>query len=244
MWQRTGAFYRPFMVHFTAHYMDLHVKDAKYNYSTEKSSTKSTHVARLKALPWRRIGMFLLISPKNALAQHYTCLLAIFSHFSTGQSDHSLIVQCSFGCRGISIRSLKQTIGWDATALWSHNFLVFKWLGIGALLLPNVYGAFLLQLISPSKAPGSAPYTATVALLTMLWVEVLFGYFSLIHPNNMLLQALCGGMGYELAHIVYKSTRSWGIGAVLLLLIAVQVLSFFYGNISLKDIFALFSEEK
>lgn len=197
--------------------------------NTQRQKPEEAAAPRLRvSLDWEHI----FTSPKNTLAWGTFFIIlgliletSFFSYIATGLSDQSVLDGLgnqSIRDAGRQTRNFLGVLG----AVVSHIF-VYRWFGIGALLLPLVpfvagwkmaFGREILPLSRTTKE----------AIFFTLWVSVLMGYIVLMSNNENTLSFLSGGFGY----IVNVSLFDWlKWGSVIPILFALFVFAVFFYDV-------------
>ncbi|MCF0073664.1 DNA translocase FtsK [Dyadobacter sp. CY261] len=197
--------------------------------NTQRPKQEEAAAPRFRvSLDWEHI----FTSPKNTLAWGtFFIILALiletsfFSYIITGLSDQSVLDGLghqSIRDAGRQTRNFLGVLG----AVVSHIF-VYRWFGIGALLLPLVpfvagwKMAFGREILPLSK-------TTKEAIFFTLWVSVLMGYVVLMSDNENTLSFLSGGFGYQ-TNIMFFDWLKWG--SILPILFALFVFAVFFYDV-------------
>ncbi|MCE6992254.1 DNA translocase FtsK [Dyadobacter sp. CY323] len=171
----------------------------------------------------------LFSSPKNTLAWGTFFILlgvvleiSFISYIVTGLSDQSVIDglgQESVRDAGRQTRNFFGVLG----AVVSH-FFVYRWFGVGALLLPLVpivagwkmaFGKEILPLNRTTKE----------VIFFSLWISILMGYIILMSSTENNLSFVSGGVGY-LVNVVLFDWLKWG--SVIPIIFALFVFAVFF----------------
>lgn len=177
------------------------------------------------SLDWEHI----FTSPKNTLAWGTFFIIlgliletSFFSYIATGLSDQSVVDGLghqSIRDAGRQTRNFLGVLG----AVVSHIF-VYRWFGIGALLLPLVpfvagwKMAFGREILPLSK-------TTKESIFFTLWMSVLMGYVVLMSNNENTLSFLSGGFGY-IINVTLFDWLKWG--SIIPILFALFVFAVFF----------------
>ncbi|ACT94402.1 FtsK/SpoIIIE family DNA translocase [Dyadobacter fermentans] len=197
--------------------------------NTQRQKPEEAAAPRLRvSLDWEHI----FTSPKNTLAWGTFFIIlgliletSFFSYIATGLSDQSVLDGLgnqSIRDAGRQTRNFLGVLG----AVVSHIF-VYRWFGIGALLLPLVpfvagwKMAFGREILPLSK-------TTKEAIFFTLWVSVLMGYIVLMSNNENTLSFLSGGFGY-LVNVSLFDWLKWG--SVIPILFALFVFAVFFYDV-------------
>ncbi|GGM97713.1 DNA translocase FtsK [Dyadobacter beijingensis] len=197
--------------------------------NTQRQKPEEAAAPRFRvSLDWEHI----FTSPKNTLAWGTFFIIlgliletSFFSYIITGLSDQSVLD----GLGHQSIRDAgRQTQNFLGVlgAVVSHIF-VYRWFGIGALLLPLVpfvagwKMAFGREILPLSK-------TTKEVIFFTLWVSVLMGYIVLMSNNESTLSFLSGGFGYQV-NISFFDWLKWG--SIVPILFALFVFAVFFYDV-------------
>ncbi|QRR02130.1 FtsK/SpoIIIE family DNA translocase [Dyadobacter sandarakinus] len=180
------------------------------------------------SLDWEHIFK----SPKNTLSWGtFFIILSIilevsfFSHIVTGLSDQSVIDSLgneSIRDAGRQTRNFFGVLG----AVLSH-FFVYRWFGIGALLIPVVpfmagwKMAFGKELLPLGKVTKEVIFFA-------LWTSLLMGYVILMSNTESNLSFMAGGIGY-ISNIYLFDWLKWG--SIIPIIFALFVFSVSFYNV-------------
>ena len=153
---------------------------------------------------------------------------AFVAHLWHGKTDQSVIEAAhELGVRsaGAEIRNWLGLAG----ALCGYYFM-FRWLGITAfLLLPSVY-LLGYRLVYGKVWNSTNLQKITIrAIFSILWLNVALGYVDLLSPQTEILEALVGGVGFELG-ILFDSLLGWG--TLILLLTSLLIFLVYFFNIT------------
>lgn len=194
--------------------------------NTQRQNPEPSATPRFRvSLDWEHI----FTSPKNTLAWGTFFIIlgliletSFFSYIVTGLSDQSVVDGLgsqSIRDAGRQTRNFLGVLG----AVVSHIF-VYRWFGIGALLLPLVpfvagwKMAFGREILPLSK-------TTKESIFFTLWVSVLMGYVVLMSNNENTLSFLSGGFGY-IVNVTLFDWLKWG--SIIPILFALFVFAVFF----------------
>ncbi|MFM2428228.1 MAG: hypothetical protein RL012_112 [Bacteroidota bacterium] len=153
---------------------------------------------------------------------------AFVAHLFHGKADQSVIGSAhALGIKvsGTAIRNCLGLVG----ALCGY-YLMFRWLGITAfLLLPSVYLLGHRLVYGRAWKNISLSKTTVGAFFSILWLNVSLGYVDLLNPETEILEALIGGVGFELG-ILSNSLFGWG--TLILLFISLLIFLVYFFNIT------------
>jgi DNA segregation ATPase FtsK/SpoIIIE, S-DNA-T family len=153
---------------------------------------------------------------------------AFVAHLFHGKADQSVIGSAhALGIKvsGTAIRNCLGLVG----ALCGY-YLMFRWLGITAfLLLPSVYLLGHRLVHGRAWRNISLSKTTVGAFFSILWLNVSLGYVDLLNPETEILEALIGGVGFELG-ILSNSLFGWG--TLILLFISLLIFLVYFLNIT------------
>ncbi len=153
---------------------------------------------------------------------------AFVAHLWHGKTDQSVIEAAhELGVRsaGAEIRNWLGLAG----ALCGYYFM-FRWLGITAfLLLPSVYLLGYRLVYGKVWKSTNLQKITTRAIFSILWLNVALGYVDLLSPQTEILEALLGGVGFELG-ILFDSLLGWG--TLILLLTSLLIFLVYFFNIT------------
>jgi S-DNA-T family DNA segregation ATPase FtsK/SpoIIIE len=153
---------------------------------------------------------------------------AFVAHLFHGKADQSVIGSAhALGIKvsGTAIRNCLGLVG----ALCGY-YLMFRWLGITAfLLLPSVYLLGHRLVHGRAWRNISLSKTTVGAFFSILWLNVSLGYVDLLNPETEILEALIGGVGFELG-ILSNSLFGWG--TLILLFISLLIFLVYFFNIT------------
>ncbi len=153
---------------------------------------------------------------------------AFVAHLLHGQADQSVIESVSELGIKVSGAEIRNWLGL-AGALCGY-YLMFRWLGITAfLLLPSVCLLGHRLVYGKTWAGIILSKTTLGAIFSILWLNVALGYVDLLSPETEILEALLGGVGFELG-ILFNSLFGWG--TLILLLISLLVFLVYFFNIT------------
>ncbi|TLU98778.1 FtsK/SpoIIIE family DNA translocase [Dyadobacter luticola] len=168
-------------------------------------------------------------SPKNTLAWGIFFILlgiileiSFISYVVTGISDQSVIDglgQLSVRDAGNQTRNFFGVLG----AVVSH-FFVYRWFGVGSLLLPLVPIVAGWKLAFGREFLPLSRTTKEVIFFT-LWVSVLMGYIILMSNTENDLSFVSGGFGY-LVNVILFDWLKWG--SVIPIIFALFVFAVFF----------------
>ncbi|WP_353717447.1 DNA translocase FtsK 4TM domain-containing protein [Dyadobacter sp. 676] len=180
------------------------------------------------SLDWEHI----FTSPKNTLAWGTFFIIlgliletSFFSYIITGLSDQSVLDGLghqSIRDAGRQTRNFLGVLG----AVVSHIF-VYRWFGIGALLLPIVPFVAGWKMAFGREILPLGKITKEVIFFT-LWVSVLMGYIVLMSNSENTLSFLSGGFGY-LVNVSFFDWLKWG--SILPILFALFVFAVFFYDV-------------
>ncbi|MCF2501108.1 FtsK/SpoIIIE family DNA translocase [Dyadobacter chenhuakuii] len=189
--------------------------------TTEETSSPGFRIS----LDWNHI----FSNPKNILAwgTFFIVLglimeISFLSYIITGLSDQSVIDGLgheSIRDAGRQTRNFFGVLG----AVVSH-FFVYRWFGVGALLLPLVpfiagwkmaFGKELLSLTRTTKE----------VIFFTLWLSVMMGYVVLMSDKENTLSFVSGGIGYTI-NVVLFDWLKWG--SVIPIIFAMFVFAVFF----------------
>jgi S-DNA-T family DNA segregation ATPase FtsK/SpoIIIE len=194
--------------------------------NTQRPKTEETKSPGLQlSFDWDSI----FSNPKNILAwgTFFIVLglimeISFISYIITGLSDQSVIDGLgheSIRDAGRQTRNFFGVLG----AVVSH-FFVYRWFGVGALLLPLVpfvagwkmaFGKELLALTKTTKE----------VIFFTLWVSVMMGYVVLMSNKENTLSFVSGGIGYTI-NVVLFDWLKWG--SVIPIIFALFVFAVFF----------------
>lgn len=194
--------------------------------NTQRQKTEETSSPGFRiSLDWDHI----FSNPKNILAwgTFFIVLglimeISFLSYIITGLSDQSVIDgigQESIRDAGRQTRNFFGVLG----AVVSH-FFVYRWFGVGALLLPLVpfiagwKMAFGKELLSLTK-------TTKEVIFFTLWLSVMMGYVVLMSNKENTLSFVSGGIGYMI-NVVLFDWLKWG--SVIPIIFALFVFAVFF----------------
>lgn len=197
--------------------------------NTQRLKTEDAAAPRFRvSLDWEHI----FTSPKNTLAWGtFFIILALIletsfiSYIITGLSDQSVLDGLghqSIRDAGRQTRNFLGVLG----AVVSHIF-VYRWFGIGALLLPLVpfvagwKMAFGREILALSK-------TTKEIIFFTLWVSVLMGYIVLMSNTENTLSFVSGGFGYQV-NVLFFDWLKWG--SIVPILFALFVFAVFFYDV-------------
>lgn len=180
------------------------------------------------SLDWEHI----FTSPKNTLAWGTFFIIlgliletSFFSYIVTGLSDQSVLDGLghqSIRDAGRQTRNFLGVLG----AVVSHIF-VYRWFGIGALLLPLVPFAAGWKMAFGREVLPLSRTTREVIFFT-LWMSVLMGYIVLMSNTENTLSFLSGGFGYMINVSLFDWLK-WG--SVVPILFALFVFAVFFYDV-------------
>ncbi|MCF0063921.1 DNA translocase FtsK [Dyadobacter chenwenxiniae] len=194
--------------------------------NTQRQKTEETSSPGFKiSLDWDHI----FSNPKNILAwgTFFIVLglimeISFLSYIISGLSDQSVIDGLgheSIRDAGRQTRNFFGVLG----AVVSH-FFVYRWFGVGALLLPLVpfiagwKMAFGKELLSLTK-------TTKEVIFFTLWLSVMMGYVVLMSNKENTLSFVSGGFGYMI-NVVLFDWLKWG--SVIPIIFALFVFAVFF----------------
>ncbi|GAA4446963.1 DNA translocase FtsK [Ravibacter arvi] len=136
--------------------------------------------------------------------------IAFLSHVFTGSSDQSAI-------DGLwtdqTVRQADNALGlWGAVI---SQVFVYRWFGIGALLIPIIPILAGWTLLSGEQRLPLATISRHVVFYT-LWISLLMGYFVMMSESQATWGFLSGGFGYE-ANLILFTFLKWGSFIVILM---------------------------
>ncbi|MCE7058508.1 DNA translocase FtsK [Dyadobacter sp. CY343] len=202
--------------------------------NTQRPKAEETAESRIRfSFDWEQI----FSSPKGTLAWGtFFILLGIFleiafiSYLVTGISDQSVIDglgQQSVRDAGRQTRNFFGVLG----AVISH-FFVYRWFGVGALLLPLVpiiagwKMAFDKEIIPLNR-------TTKEVIFFTLWISALMGYIILMSNSESTMSFVSGGIGY-IINVTLFDWLKWG--SIIPIIFALFVFAvFFYDARSAYD---------
>ena len=149
--------------------------------------------------------------------------ISILSYISTGKEDQSVVnaaLSTSIKESGTEVSNWFGILG----AILAH-FFVFKWFGVGSLLVAPLLFVIGYQLLYQKQLLPILRFGVFV-IFYMAWLSLAMGYF--LHNSNKLSDwdLLSGGIGYEMA-IILESLMGWGAGLIILFLLVVFNMYFF-----------------
>lgn len=194
--------------------------------NTQRQKPEETIAPRFRvSLDWEHI----FTSPKNTLAWGTFFIIlgliletSFFSYIITGLSDQSVLDGLgheSIRDAGRQTRNFLGVMG----AVVSHIF-VYRWFGIGALLLPLVPFAAGWKMAFGREILPLGKITKEVIFFS-LWVSVLMGYVVLMSNSENTLSFLSGGLGY-LVNVSLFDWLKWG--SIVPILFALFVFAVFF----------------
>ncbi len=151
-------------------------------------------------------------------------LIAFFSYLVTGQTDQSLQdTNQSLAELGDNTQNTSGSFGASLAYL-----LIFRWFGIGTILLAPIIGAYGYQIIFDKEIPLLKRITK-FSIFAVLWLSILLGYIVLTSDTISSLDFLCGGWGFAIAQFVNQLA---GIGTILLLLLVLGIFFIYFFDIT------------
>ena len=162
------------------------------------------------------IGLFILTSS-------FFLITAFISYLFTGKADQSVVE--AFSSTGIKESGFEIDNWFGLIGAISSHFFIYKWFGIASFLIPpflfliGTYILFKKQLISIRRS-------FQFILFFIFWLSTLFGYITLDENNPIQLSFITGGIGFEIATILY-GLMGWGTYILLIFLFLVFVIYFF-----------------
>ncbi len=156
---------------------------------------------------------------------------ALLSYLFTGKADQSVIEALASDTLLEAGREADNWLGlWGAIV--SHAF-IFRWFGIAAFFIPPILfiGGFRLVF---KRNLASIVNTTIFSVFSILWLSLLFGYFTLQNEGVSEWGFLGGGLGYNLA-LVSDSIFGWGTFLVLILTLLIFII--FYFNVTAINAF-------
>ena len=162
----------------------------------------------------------------------FVCV-ALVAHLLHGKADQSVIESAHQLGIKVSGGAIRNWLGL-AGAFCGH-YLMFRWLGITAfLLLPPAY--LLGYRLVYGRVSTSLNKITVSAFFSILWLNVGLGYADLVLPETDILEALVGGVGFELG-ILFDNLLGWGT----LILLAVSLLIFLIYSFNITTLPQLFN---
>nr|WP_295930704.1 DNA translocase FtsK [uncultured Dyadobacter sp.] len=194
--------------------------------NTQRQKPEETTAPRFRvSLDWEHI----FTSPKNTLAWGTFFIIlgliletSFFSYIITGLSDQSVLDGLghqSIRDAGRQTRNFLGVMG----AVVSHIF-VYRWFGIGALILPLVPFAAGWKMAFGREILPLGKVTKEVIFFS-LWMSVLMGYVVLMSNSENTLSFLSGGFGY-LVNVSLFDWLKWG--SIVPILFALFVFAVFF----------------
>lgn len=194
--------------------------------NTQRQKPEETTAPRFRvSLDWEHI----FTSPKNTLAWGTFFIIlgliletSFFSYIITGLSDQSVLDGLghqSIRDAGRQTRNFLGVMG----AVVSHIF-VYRWFGIGALILPLVPFAAGWKMAFGREILPLGKITKEVIFFS-LWMSVLMGYVVLMSNSENTLSFLSGGFGY-MVNVSLFDWLKWG--SIVPILFALFVFAVFF----------------
>jgi S-DNA-T family DNA segregation ATPase FtsK/SpoIIIE len=160
-------------------------------------------------------------------------LVSLTSYLITGKADFSEVQDLNFS-ELLTVLRDKEIDNWLGLAgAVSSHYLIYKWFGIAAFLIPPVF--FLLGFRLAFKR-DLLPLLSVFLFSTFagLWLCLLFGYLTLSVDGVTEWSFLGGGLGYHLA-ILSHGLLGWG--TFLLLVLSLFIFIIFYFNVTAINAF-------
>lgn len=162
------------------------------------------------------VGLFLLTAS-------FFLVTAFVSYLFTGKADQSVVE--AFSSTGIKESGFEIDNWFGLLGAISSHYFIYKWFGIASFLIPpflfllGTYIIFKKQLLSIRRS-------FQFILFFIFWLSALFGYITLDESNPIQLSFITGGIGFEIAAILY-GLMGWGTYVLLIFLFLVFVIYFF-----------------
>ena len=162
------------------------------------------------------VGLFMLTTS-------FFLITAFISYLFTGKVDQSVVE--AFSSTGLKESGFEIENWFGLVGAISSHFFIYKWFGIASFLIPpflfllGTYILFKKQLISIRRS-------FHFILFFIFWLSTLFGYITLDENNPIQLSFITGGIGFEIATILY-GLMGWGTYILLSFLFLVFVIYFF-----------------
>ncbi len=184
-----------------------------YKKVNKKKSQKTVAKPSLSVAPpaFLKNRRFQVVSGLFLIAVAVFTFSAICSYFFTGKYDQSVVesfLQTNVRESGVEVQNWLGLIG----AVISHS-LVFKWFGIGAVLIPPFLFLAGHKIIFHNKIDLVRLFYFTAFFL--IWGSLLLGYLLYASDEISELGYLSGGIGYQLS-VLFNSLFGFGTIVVLL----------------------------
>lgn len=158
-------------------------------------------------------------------------LTSFVSYLFTGKADQSVIEALATDSLIDAGLEADNWLGlWGAIV--SHAF-IFRWFGIAAFFIPPILFLAGFRLIF-KRSLTSLSGAAIFSVFSILWLSLLFGYFTLQNEGVSEWGFLGGGLGYNLAKI---SDSIFGWGTFLVLILTLLIFIIFYFNVTAINAF-------
>lgn len=194
---------------------------AKNSYkSTETKEEKKPIVPKLNFFSDRRLQLFVGFT---LLFVAFFLLVSFISYLKTGQVDQSVVkayTDTNTKESGLEVRNSFGLMG----AISSYYF-IFLWFGIAAFLIPPFLFLVGYRVIwHRNLLPMLRSFNFVVFYL--IWISLLMGYILLMQEKSTFLSFISGGIGYELAMVLY-SLLGWGAAIFIAFLFIIFNMFFF-----------------
>lgn len=205
----------------------------------EKDSTKEKKSKKASATAGDKKPFFSFVKdPRFVLTMGFVLMISsiflfvsLLSYLFTGKADQSVIEALA---SDTILEAGQETDNW--LGLWgaivSHAF-IFRWFGIAAFFIPPILFIAGFRLAFKRNI-ASIVNTSIFSVFSILWLSLLFGYFTLQNEGISEWGFLGGGLGYNLAKV---SDSIFGWGTFLVLILTLLIFIIFYFNVTAINAF-------
>ncbi len=165
-------------------------------------------------------------------------LIAFISYLLNGPTDQSLVMNNPDDAIRETARETTNWLGYLGAQ--SSNWLIYRWFGVAAFLLPPFLFLLGFRLAFKFSLVSLTRY-ATFALFFTFWVGLFTGYIVILVQGYSYWSFLSGGFGYELAKL---SSDFLGWGTFILIGGALLIFVVFFFDIDKLEWFSTKTEDE
>lgn len=216
----------------------------RYKKNTEKSSPKEKIKLDLNFnLDFMQDNRFRIAIGLVLIVTAVNFLMSFIYFLFTGIHDYSVVE--SIG--EIEFKYLAEEVenSWGLVGATLSQYLIMRWFGIGVFSLVPILLMYAARFLF-NKRMRLLPKVLNISFFMTLWLSVTLGYLYInSNDSSSVLGLICGGVGYNVAFVLYGLS---GIGTIFILLLVLSIYLVYYFNIrSFKQLlepdFGLTAEE-